>query len=234
MEKQGWWHWEKKGLSLQPEHSKPPQHPVCCSSSEQQCSGLVGPGSNRLLSRREGALQKVRYSLQEADRPVEVRGERLHVWLITKCINSALSALHHPSQGHQHCTPRGHLELNRGASAHPVRRGAWASCLSTAHGYCCLFSAWGKPAWCSQHHPWGRVTWPQAGPAGATRSSDNFPLLMLNMGSSTARPDQSFLPWYFLTSPPGSLAATACQSQTLPAAPVSLAWTNKPKIFSKS
>lgn len=65
----------KEGFSLQPQHSKAPQRPACRSSSEGQRSGLAGPGANRLLSRREGALQKVGYSLQEADRRVEVRGK---------------------------------------------------------------------------------------------------------------------------------------------------------------
>lgn len=89
---------------------------------------------------------------------------------------------------------------------HVVMAAQWAACKENL------------PAWCSQHHPYSRGMCSQAGPDGATRSSDSFPLLMLSTGSFTTRPDQNFLPCCFLTIPPASpqpLLATAKPSPLL-------------------
>jgi len=70
---------------------------------------LVGPELDSLCTHHQGATQ-VRYSLKEADEPVEMRGERLHIQAVTNLLNCRLPALHHPLQRHLHCTPRGHFE----------------------------------------------------------------------------------------------------------------------------
>lgn len=91
----------------------------------------------------------------------------------------------------------------------------WDAARWIARGYGSAVScSWGKPAWCSQSHPFGRGTCSQEGSAGATRSGDGFPAL--SRGSFTARPDQNFLPSCFPTTPPASAVAVAKPSPLLP------------------
>lgn len=118
-----------KGSPCRPRTANLPVLPDRCSSSEEQRSGLAGPGPNPLHT-RHGAVQDVRYDSQEAGRPVEMRGERLHVRLATNLQSHALSALHRPSWGHLHHAPRGHSEQKRRASTLPARRGGLVRCRS--------------------------------------------------------------------------------------------------------
>lgn len=63
-----------KGSPCRPGTANLPTHPDCCSSLEERCSGLVcfvGPGPNPSHKHHEGAA-RVRYSLQEANEPVEM------------------------------------------------------------------------------------------------------------------------------------------------------------------
>lgn len=80
-----------KGSHCRPSTANLPMHPACCSSSEEQCSGLVGLGPSPLHKCCEEATQEVRYGLQEADRPEEMRRERLYIQLVTDLLNHALS-----------------------------------------------------------------------------------------------------------------------------------------------
>lgn len=212
MEKQTWWHRERQGLSLQTTHSKPPR----ASRPLQLLRGTAlrtwtkpfahaswsRAGCQIWLARGRQACGNERGKTPRSacDQPPKSR---------IVCVLPSLVGTPAP------CTSG---TLNAGPW-HSLRGEVawWDATRLIAHGYGSAVScSGGKPAWCSQSHPFGRGMWSHEGSAGATRRSDGFPVLMLSMGSFTAWPDQNFLPSCFPTTPPASVVAVAKPSPMLP------------------
>lgn len=232
-EKQSWWQCEKEGFSLQIKHSKP--HAPRCGrwTVLRACRTWTKPFAHILRRSHAGGQIWLARGKQACGNE---RGKAPHLDCnqspkpCTVCTSPSLvetPALHTSGSFwvkmqvlSTSCKERWpvKLPLNRlwllQCSEQPTRKSR----------------SQGRAAWCSQCHLYCRGMCHQTRSAGATSSS--FPLLMMSMASFTTWPHQNFLPCCFLTILLASPAAAACQSQTLPTTPLSLAWANKTKKFS--